>query len=148
MRSFSKAFTMIELIFVIVVLGVLATIAIPRFFSVSNEAQDSIAHAFASTLTRTVGHTLWSKSLASGDNGSLTVGNGDTFYGDKLSKFVDIPNYFDESTVDFSQCVEEGKSASPFLQKSSTGKYNVFCRDGDNKNAPLFVAEQGDSYQF
>jgi prepilin-type N-terminal cleavage/methylation domain-containing protein len=143
-----KAFTMIELIFVIVIIGVLGAVAIPRYFSVQNEAETSLVKSFAATLTRTVGHSLWSKSISEGDGGSLKVGNTDKFYGDSLEKFVDIPVYFDKTTVDFSKCVNAGSSAQPFLQKSSQGRYNVFCRDGDSSNAPKFVADQGASYQF
>ena len=142
------AFTMIELVFVIVIIGVLSAVAVPRFFSVQNEAEDNMAEAFAATLTRTVGHSLWSKSISVGDNGSIKVGNTDKFYGDPLSKYVDIPSYFDSTTVDFSKCVTEGNTAQPFLQKTSDGKYNVFCRDGNSTTAPKFVVDQGGSYQF
>jgi hypothetical protein len=127
---------------------VLGAVALPRYFSVQNEAETSLVNAFAATLSRTVGHSLWSRSLTEGDNGSLKVGNTDKFYGDSLQKYVDIPVYFDKTTVDFSKCVSAGNSAQPFLQKSSQGHYNVFCRDGNLSTAPEFVATQGASYQF
>ncbi len=142
------AFTMIELIFVIVVIGVLSAVAVPRFFSVQYQAEDNIAKAFAATLTRTVGHTFWSRSIAEDDNGSIKVNNTDKFYGDPLSMYVDIPSSFDSSTVDFSNCVKSGEEADPFLQKTSSGKYNVFCRDGNSTTAPKFVVDEGGSYQF
>ncbi|NPA66428.1 MAG: type II secretion system protein [Epsilonproteobacteria bacterium] len=142
------AFTMIELIFVIVILGVLATVATARFLAIKQNSEDTVSQSFAGTMTRTVGHSLWSKSLMQNDNGSLKVGNSDKFYGDPLSKYVDIPSYFDSTTVDFSQCVKDGESANPFLQKASNGKYNVFCRDGNATTAPKFVVAEGGSYQF
>lgn len=36
-----KAFTMVELIFVVVIIGILSTIAIPKFFSIENSAKEA-----------------------------------------------------------------------------------------------------------
>ena len=141
---------MIELIFVIVIIGVLATVAIPRFFSVENEAEDSIASAFASTMYRTVGHSFWSKSLSVGANGSIKAdndGNDSKFYGMSLDEYVTVPKYFDLSTVNFSRCVSSGV-AQPFLQKTNNGKYNLFCRDGNTTSAPLFEVSTNNTYTF
>ncbi len=147
------AFTMIELIFVIIVLGVLAAVAIPRYFAMGSQAQEAVATSFAATLTRTVGHSLWSKSLFSGAHGSIKVDNdGDNskFYGRSLEEYVRIPKYFDKTSVNFENCVNEGESASPFIQKDSSqgGEYNIFCRDGNATNAPKFVASKEENYIF
>lgn len=48
--KFSDAFTMIELIFVIVILGILATVAIPKFGSVKIEADISKGRADVSAV--------------------------------------------------------------------------------------------------
>jgi len=50
MGSFSRAFTMIELIFVIVILGILSAIAIPKFSKTVVEAQISKARADISSI--------------------------------------------------------------------------------------------------
>ena len=146
-----NAFTMIELIFVIVVLGILAAVAAPRFLAIETDAQDSVVKAFAKTMYRTVGHSFWAKSIADGADGSIKAdGDGDNslFYGTKLSVYVDIPQYFDASTVDFSKCLTGSGSAQPFLQKNSDGRYNIFCKDGDATTAPQFVASKSNSYTF
>ena len=146
-----RSFTMIELIFVIVILGVLAAVAIPRYFGIGEQARQNISKAFASTMTRTVGHSLWSKSLAENDGGSIKAdsdGDNSLFYGRSLEVYVTIPDYFDKTSVDFSKCVEAGQTAQPFMRKSDKGIYNLFCRDGNATTAPLFVVDEGDTHQF
>jgi len=49
---------MIELIFVIVILGILAAVALPKFVGVSEQAQEGKLKAFVGTLNRTVGPAL------------------------------------------------------------------------------------------
>ena len=60
MRS---AFTMIELIFVIVILGILTAMALPKFIGVTETTNETICKAFVSTLNRTVSHSIWSESI-------------------------------------------------------------------------------------
>lgn len=66
-------FTMIELIFVIVILGILAAVALPRFIGVSQQAHDQKVVAFIGTLNRTVGPAMWAQSLAAGNGGLVTA---------------------------------------------------------------------------
>lgn len=82
MRS---GFTMIELIFVIVIIGILSAVALPKFLGTANQAHDSKVKAFAGTLNRTVGPTLWSKSISDGNNGSVTT------YCGSISSYTEVP---------------------------------------------------------
>jgi len=68
----STAFTMIELIFVIIILGILAAVALPKFSSLSQEANEAVCVAAVGTMNRTIGETLWSKSISEGNAGSVT----------------------------------------------------------------------------
>lgn len=47
-----KAFTLLELIMVIVILGILAALAVPQFGDIKTEAAEGVAYANAKTLVR------------------------------------------------------------------------------------------------
>jgi hypothetical protein len=51
---------MIELVFVIVIIGILAAVALPRFTGISDDSHVSKLQAFTGTLNRTVGPSVWS----------------------------------------------------------------------------------------
>ncbi len=148
-----KSFTLIELIFVLVIIAILSSLALTRFFALQNRAQEQVALSFASTLTRTTGNTLWSKSMAVGGQGSIkndNDGNNSAFYGNSLEVYVTIPKYFDRTSVNFANCVSGSGAAAPFIKKNSStgGEYNIFCRDGNQTDAPKFVAAKENSYNF
>ncbi len=54
---------MIELIFVIVILGILAAVALPKFAGVSDQANAQKCAAFVGTLNRTVGPSMWAEAI-------------------------------------------------------------------------------------
>ena len=58
-----NAFTMIELIFVIVILGILSAVALPKFIGVAENTNETICKAFIGTLNRTVSHSIWANSI-------------------------------------------------------------------------------------
>ena len=68
-------FTMIELIFVIVILGILSAVALPRFIGISDQANAGKCEALVGTLNRTIGPMMWSASISGADandaNGSV-----------------------------------------------------------------------------
>jgi len=73
-------FTMIELIFVIVILGILSAVALPKFIGVSEQAQAGKCKAFVGTLNRTVLPALWSNMVLNGETAAVaftatTLGN-------------------------------------------------------------------------
>jgi prepilin-type N-terminal cleavage/methylation domain-containing protein len=59
-NNMRRGFTMIELVFVIVIIGILAAVALPRFTGIADDAHTSKLEAFTGTLNKTVGPSIWS----------------------------------------------------------------------------------------
>jgi len=56
-----RGFTFIEVVFVIVVIGILASFALPRFLQMSRNAHNSNVQFFVNSLNRNVAPTFWSR---------------------------------------------------------------------------------------
>ena len=82
MRKHTSAFTLIELVMVIVILGILAAVAVPRFFNLSNRAnvsaeQGVVGGVRAGIQTYMANHTTnaWPSPLDSASNAACTPAN-------------------------------------------------------------------------
>ena len=85
-----KAFTMIELIFVIVIIGILAAVAIPKLNSTTTEAKKSTRLELIGTLNRTVGPTMYAHSLGAGSaTGDIT--SAGTAECGAIATYIDLP---------------------------------------------------------
>jgi len=116
-------FTMIELIFVIVILGILAAVALPKFIGVSQQAHNQKVKAFVGTLNRTVGPAMWAKSLADGNNGAVS-----TQCSGMVSTQLDgLPTELKEHTP---------KDCAFDANTTAGGKFGVNFTDGNATNAP------------
>ncbi len=77
MHKSRHAFTMIELVFVIVVLGILATVAIPKFAATRTDAQISKARADISSIRSAI-MTERQSRLIKGDSAFISALSGAT----------------------------------------------------------------------
>jgi len=78
-------FTMIELIFVIVILGILSAVAVPKMMGVSNKADAGVCKSYYATLTATVSPTLWSNMAMDDENASTA------YTAAKIEEQIDTP---------------------------------------------------------
>ncbi len=130
-------FTMIELIFVIVILGILAAVALPKFIGVTSQAKAGKAEAFVGTMNRTVLPTLWSKAMQVGDNGKITGSNMGTI---NLSNYIDVPSEVQNLNMSACNAGATGQVASFDL---GNAQVPIYCFEGNATHAPFFTFQSG-----
>jgi len=132
-------FTMIELIFVIVILGILAAVALPKFAGVSDQANAQKCNAFVGTLNRTVGPSMWSQSITDGNSGSIASYNSDNFIAT-----ADIPaSCFATPAVPVDNTAiiptANDKNVSIGTATFGTSSYTLSVYDGNLSDAPRWI---------
>ena len=137
-KKMKKAFTMIELIFVIVILGILASVAIPRYFALGQASHEANLISFVRTLNRTTGEDLWAKSISGNKHGSI-VSLASAEDADFLVKYIDIPVEINASSINLSNCGNGVYQTIMTANVEIAGKeYNITCKDGTATSAPYF----------
>ena len=166
MNNMRRGFTMIELVFVIVIIGILAAVALPKFTGISDDAHVSKLQAFVGTLNRTVGPSLWS-GIQRNDkpaNGSVLAttfntaqyGTIDTEVGDATNAELEsIPSEFSAEalagTIVLTGACSVSTTATPVIGSATptTGiiatsvvigstTYDLGCIDSNLNGSPRF----------
>lgn len=133
-------FTMIELIFVIVILGILASVALPKLIGVKESADEGLLKGFVGTLNRTVGASKWSQSLMNGNDGSVSDMN-------ITSSDTEFPSSFGTSpSLTLSNCADTNvTTATTSHIVGSTGDkgFSIVCQNGSSSQSPKFWYTEG-----
>ena len=131
-------FTMIELIFVIVILGILSAVALPKFLGVADQAKAGKLTAYVGTLNTTTLPSIWSKAIMDG-NGSIVD------YGTEITDNITAPDSinatFSSTTIepsayDFNDSVAPIKKKQIAAKTYGTTKYTIVCKDGNSTAQP------------
>ena len=129
---------MIELIFVIVILGILAAVALPKFLGVAQQAHEANLKSFVGTLNRSAGPSIWSKAISTNGTGSV---NALTGADQNLSTYVDIPKEFAQTDANLTADCNDSTQYTVILTApaSKAGKdYVVACEDGTANHSLQF----------
>ncbi len=135
-------FTMIELIFVIVILGILASVAVPKLLGVKNSAEEGIIKSFVGSLNTTVGPAKWSQSLMDGNNGSIKKSVNAAY--NITTTDTDFPSGSTTIANGTSNCQVAGASITPSastaIMSVATGSktFYILCANGTSTTAPKF----------
>lgn len=123
-----SGFTIVELIFVLVIIGILSAIALPRFVGVSNEARSSMCESAIGTMNRTVGLNLWSKSLSDGNEGNVTS------YIDDAMMLKHLPDYNET----YCGTIVDLNVGDPALADGEFGSPR-YINEGNGTHAPSWI---------
>jgi prepilin-type N-terminal cleavage/methylation domain-containing protein len=134
-----RAFTVIELIFVLIILGILTTLALPNFTKFVENTHESSLKVFTSLLNRVIGPELLQESINNGYNGKisqLTKYDGRNFF--ELAK---VPPEVDVESIKLENCQEEFNLSSPFAKSNEEilKDYFILCKDGNYTSPAKFV---------
>jgi len=117
-----SGFTMIELIFVIVILGILSAIALPKFIGVQNSAVAQKVVSFVGTMNRTTLPSMYASVYQ--DGGSIKDEN--------LSAYITVPKEIIDLNI--TNC------GTTYTQVATTtiGAI-IYCRDGNTSSSAQFA---------
>ncbi|MBW6488448.1 type II secretion system protein [Sulfurimonas sp.] len=135
------AFNLIELIFVIIILGILSSVVIVKMTNMAKQAKETQLKSFVGTLNRSVGPAIWFKSIDDNRGGSVAFAD----YNAVLDKYIEmIPNYTLAPAL--INCNAEGNGI--FVSYTFGKIYEVHCRDGNATTSPDFrlYNQTGDIY--
>ena len=126
-----SAFTWIELIFVIVILGILAATAIAKLGGMGERAQEVKLQAMVGSLNRTSGAGFWFRSINEGHNGSVAF----AAYSAIFDQYIELlPGYTDGPALE--NCNVAGTGV--LLKYQYTDLYEIHCKDGSSTASPEF----------
>ena len=126
-----NAFNLIELIFVIIILGILSTVVIVKIGYMTERTRLAKLKSFVGTLNRSVGPAIWFNSINNDRGGSIISPD----YTTNINSYIELlPNY--TSGPSLTNCNSTGDGI--FLGYSYSVNYEIHCADGNQTTSPAF----------
>lgn len=135
--NFSRAFTIIELIFVIVVLGILAGVALPKFADTREMADIAKGRGDVATIRTAIANERQSRVILGTPSYPTTVelDAGGLFGGVLMSPMTPNSqtsgNWYNNSLGDGTYEFRVGSTATPFTYNPNTGTFTCPAGTGD-----------------
>ena len=147
MRRNNGGFTLIELIVVIVILGILAVTAAPKFIDLQSDARLATLNGMKAAINSAVSLT-YGKSLVLGKEkekeDSITINGSpvDVCYGYPCAKASKIQEVLDIG--DFKDCTADDKDKGDWCYKenASTKSIDIYIANGYTSNSKCYVEYQ------
>lgn len=143
MRRNNGGFTLIELIVVIVILGILAVTAAPKFIDLQSDARLATLNGMKAAINSAVSLT-YGKSLVTGqeknETGTVKInGEGvDVCYGYPCAEATKIQGVLDIG--EFNECSESSTAAGDWCYKQTdTKEINIYIANGYSESSKCFL---------
>ena len=126
-----SAFNIIELVFVIIILGILAAVVTSKLGQMGDKAKKVQLQAMTGTLNRSMGSVIWYQSILDDNNGSVKFASYDVMMKDSMSLASD---YLAEPSL--LNCNVDGNGT--YITYIYTKVYEIHCKDGTHTTSPKF----------
>ena len=144
MRRNNGGFTLIELIVVIVILGILAVTAAPKFIDLQSDARLATLNGMKAAINSAVSLT-YGKSLVLGkeknETGTVKINgeNVDVCYGYPCAEATKIQGVLDIG--EFKECNESSTAAGDWCygKQTDTKKINIYIANGYSESSKCFL---------